>query len=109
MLKFLSSKVLNNVSFSSSMEMGVKHPNSDLDVTLDSHFGHRGSKVSSGLGLHYQKNVELFIEIDQLKKSMDVFVSSLFCHYRYSKNSCMDCKSAQTKTLLFAYQLKILS
>ena len=89
------------------MEMGVKHPNSDLDVTLDSHFGHRGSKVSSGLRLHYQKNVELFIEIDQLKKSMDVFVSSLFCHY--SNNNFIDCKPTQNKTLSFNSLIKMFS
>ena len=65
-----------------SMEVGIRHPETRVDVSLDSHFIHYDAMLSSGVRLNYLTNemqkkwLALGTEINKHKKSVNLHVSN---------------------------------
>ncbi|CAG5134991.1 unnamed protein product [Candidula unifasciata] len=68
-------------SFNYSMELGLSHPETKVDVKIDSHLASSDEFLTSSVGIRYltvsrqMKNLALFTEIDKIRKQIS-FVAS---------------------------------
>ncbi|KAI8787576.1 apolipophorin [Biomphalaria glabrata] len=70
----------NNYNY--SVQLGVKHPETKVDIKIDSHLGKRANVMTSSMGVRYLtstsqiKNLALFAEINELKKEMNLVAAT---------------------------------
>ncbi|KAH9523468.1 hypothetical protein Btru_040086, partial [Bulinus truncatus] len=71
-------------AYNYSVEFGVKHPETKVDIKVDSHLGKSANLMTSSMGVRYMtstrqiKNLALFAEINELKKEMNLVASTPF-------------------------------
>lgn len=67
---------------SRSVEFGLSHPETKVDVKIDSHVASSDEFLTSSLGIRYltvkrqMTNLALFAEIDKIRKQISLFVST---------------------------------